>query len=77
VAAGASATGTAQVRLPLTVRHPYAGSFDPPLALPGGTPDIAFCVGAVRAKDVAPQPGGAFAHLESAVAKQRVTCADS
>jgi hypothetical protein len=77
VAAGASATGTALVRLPLTVRHPYAGAFDPPLALPGGTPDIAFCVGAVRAKDVAPQPGGSYAHLESAAAKQRVTCADS
>jgi len=77
VAAGASATGTAQVRLPLTVRHPYAGSFDPPLALPAGTPDITFCVGAVRAKDVAPQPGGPYAHLESAAKQQRVTCAAS
>ena len=77
VAAGATATGTAQVRLPLTVRHPYAGSFDPPLTLPSGTPEIKFCIGAVRAKDVTPQPGGAYAHLESAAAKQRVTCADN
>ena len=74
VAAGASIGGTAQVRLPLAVRHPYAGSFDPPLRLPGNTEPVEFCVGVVRAADVAPQPGGAYAHLESAVAKQRLIC---
>lgn len=54
VAAGASATGIAQVRLPLTVRHPYAGSFDPPLALPGGTPDIASARSAPRTSPRSP-----------------------
>ncbi|GAB2617929.1 hypothetical protein Aab01nite_31480 [Paractinoplanes abujensis] len=74
IAAGATASGTAQVTLPLDVRHPYAGTFDPPLSLPDGDPSIRFCVGVVSSADVTPQPGGAYAHLESAVAKQRLLC---
>jgi hypothetical protein len=74
IAPGASAQGTARIRLPLAVRHPYAASFDPPLTLPGGSPDIRFCVGVVRATDARPHPGGAYAHLKSAVDKQHITC---
>jgi hypothetical protein len=74
IASGASVSGTAQVNLPLAVRHPYANAFDPPLALPGGEPDIRFCIGVVSSTDVTPQPGGAYAHLASAVAKQRILC---
>lgn len=76
VAPGASISGTAQVTRPLAVRHPYAGTFDPPLTLPGGSPEVRFCIGVISATDVTPQPGGAFAHLSSAVAKQRMTCTD-
>ena len=76
IAGGASTSGTAQVTLPLAVRHPYAGAFDPPLSLPGGQPDTRFCIGVVSSIDVSPQPGGAYAHLTSAVAKQRTICTD-
>lgn len=75
IAPGASASGTAQVSLPLHIRHPYASAFDPPLALPGGPgTDVQFCIGVVRAADVAPQAGGSYAHVGSAVQKQRLVC---
>ncbi len=76
IAGGASASGTAQVTLPLAVRHPYASAFDPPLSLPDGEPNTRFCIGVVSSTDVTPQPGGAYAHLTSAVAKQRILCTD-
>ena len=76
LAPGASTSGTAQVTLPLTVRHPYASAFTPPLTLPTGDADVQFCIGVVRADDVKPQPGGSYAHVESAAKKQRLICAD-
>jgi hypothetical protein len=53
-----------------------ASAFDPPLSLPRGEPDTRFCIGVIGSTDVAPQPGGAYAHLTSAVAKQRILCTD-
>lgn len=75
VAPGASVSGTALVKLPLEIRHPYASAFDPPLSLPGGPgADVQFCIGVVSAGDISPQAGGSYAHVSSAVKKQRMVC---
>ena len=56
IAPGQEITGTVEVPLPLAVRHPYQGAFDPPLRLPDGAEEVVFCVGVARESEFVPQP---------------------
>jgi hypothetical protein len=82
VAPGATITGKAEVALPLEVRHPYAGAFDPPMKLPDDPQNLIFCVGVALASEVPPQPqpsstaGAVYAHTSSAAAHQHLACTD-
>jgi hypothetical protein len=54
--AGAVLSGSATVRLPLQVSHPYDFAFDPPLRLGEQAGKVVFCVGVARAADLPPTP---------------------
>lgn len=52
--AGAVLSGSATVKLPLEVAHPYGSFFEPPLKLSEDAGQVVFCVGV--AKDIPPVP---------------------
>ncbi|GAA0796313.1 hypothetical protein [Spirilliplanes yamanashiensis] len=54
LATGTEVSGTATVRLPLRLSHPYASAFEPALALPDEPDRVIFCVGVGRAADHQP-----------------------
>jgi hypothetical protein len=53
---GEEITGAAEVRLPLAVRHPYQGAFDPAVRLPDDAGQVVFCLGVARQSEFVPMP---------------------
>ena len=51
---GTTLSGTATVRLPLALSHPYGSFFKPRLKLPEDPESVVFCLGVGRAQDFTP-----------------------
>jgi hypothetical protein len=53
---GVEISGTAEVALPLAVRHPYRDAFEPALRLPSDAEEVVFCLGVAREREFVPMP---------------------